>query len=152
MTQPLLHVMGKTAAIAGCWSELPHLPGLSVAPLAAHLILHEHVVGVTVHVADAAAQLRQAGPGVALQLIEHLRGRHDAERAHTVAGKPERCCISKRLPSVSSASCKPHMTIAALEGVCRQCSIPVRRRLPTMLKGCYWPIILSMLDGSSAEN
>ena len=113
------------AAIAGCWSELPHLPGLGVAPLAAHLILHEHVVGVTVHVADAAAQLRQAGPGVALQLVEHLRGRHDAERAHTMAGKPERCCSSQRLPSVSSA---------VLRGPHDDCS--TGRRVQAMLRPC----------------
>ena len=63
-----------------------HLASLSVATLALHLGLHQRVVGVAVHVADAAAQLRQAGPGVAVQLVEHLRAQATMlEQAHTVS-------------------------------------------------------------------
>ncbi len=51
---------------------LAHLASLGVAPLALHLRLHQRIVSVAVHIADAAAQLGQAGPGVAIQLVKDL--------------------------------------------------------------------------------
>ena len=58
-----LHLQGKRT----------HLAGVGVAALALHLSLHQRVVHVGVHVADAATQLRQAAPRVAAQLVEYLR-------------------------------------------------------------------------------
>ena len=49
-----------------------HLAGLAVAALALHLGLEQWVVGVSAHVTDAGAQLGQAAPRVAVQLVEHL--------------------------------------------------------------------------------